>query len=108
VGARRTELVDYRLLRPCNKSKGGKHHKEKNMKANELKRLLENNRSLPVLHVSNPDGVSFWFGTNEELESEMQAQIEDGCEGADLTTAGDLANNLDFLVYEDSDIEVYK
>jgi hypothetical protein len=78
------------------------------MKACELKRLLENLRLLPVLHLSDPDGDSFWFGTHEELENEMEARIEDGCEGVNLTTAGDLSDNLDFLAYGDSDIEIYR
>jgi len=66
----------------------------------EIETLLRANPNLPVLFVSDPDnGDRFEFGTHEELENERDALHEDGT-ACQLSTAGELANTLDFEVYE--------
>ena len=68
--------------------------------AARLKTLCENQANLPVLFVSDPvDGDQFIFGTNEELENELEAIEEEGGEAlAMLVGTHDL--HIDYEVYE--------
>ena len=79
------------------------------MKADELKRILQNNRMMPVLFVSNPvEGDSFAFGTLEELSNEHESYVENDQESVEFATAGYFVDTLDFEAYGDQDIKVYK
>ena len=69
------------------------------MKKHELEKALRKDPSARVLFVSSPEGDRFEFAPPGELEADLQ-------EDAEITTAQDLLDRLDFETYEDQDIDV--
>jgi len=71
-----------------------------------IQQVLSQGPSRPVLFVSDPtNGDRFEFGTAEELENERQA-LEEAEIAAQVSTAKELLETLDFEVYEGNEPEI--
>ena len=71
-----------------------------------IQQVLSQGPSRSVLFVSDPtNGDRFEFGTAEELENERQA-LEEAEIAAQVSTAKELLETLDFEVYEGNEPEI--
>jgi len=71
-----------------------------------IQQVLAKGPTRSVLFVSDPiNGDRFEFGTAEELENERQALEEAGI-AAQVSTAKELLDTLDFEVYEGNEPEI--